>query len=186
MEMTNPTLATRAAAGLCAALISAMSLVACGGDDDSSAGDEPVERSTCDPDETDCDESADEPEPEPRGSKPARDRDERPDEPSESPELTAESAALSADEFCTVFARQEASGFYQQAEKPSGARRVSQRLTDLAGEAPRAIRDDLELLAQLYGEIADAKGDPDKIAAIDSSGLREADRHLKRWERKHC
>lgn len=184
--MTMATLATRAAVGVCAAL---MSLAACGGADDSSSADptpqatEPTDQTSEEPRRASRNREAPSPTREPE-------RVEDP-KPSDGPAPADESegsgsSTMSADEFCDVYTRLESEEYFLQADTPTGARRVSKRLDRLSARAPEAIRADLELMADLYGQIADARGDEDKLAEIDTTGLRQTANHLRRWEKRRC
>lgn len=199
--MTKATLATRAAVGLSAALISALSLVACGSED--SGADEPVEETSelvddsaddsADDAVEDADEDADESAKRRDRERPAT-RDERRHEPSEQDEETASqssesnvaSGTMSAQEFCAAYTRYETNGVFAEADSPTGARQAADRLDRLASRAPRAIEEDIQLMARLYGEIADANGDEDELAEIDASDLPATQKHLERWQKKHC
>jgi hypothetical protein len=135
--MTRATLATRAAAGLSAALISAMSLVACGGNDDSGA-DEPAEETTelTDDSADTADESAEETvkrrdrEGSATRDERRRDRSEPDEEPaSSSSDSEADEAeepeTLSAAAFCDIYTRYETKGVFAEADTPDGARRAA-------------------------------------------------------------
>jgi hypothetical protein len=194
--MTRATLATRTAAGLSAALISAMSLVACGGGEDSST-DEPVEEETTEAVDDPADDSvADEDE-----SAQRRDRDRsatrderRDDRPGRRKEPATDQTvstsegpgAMSPSRFCDRYQRYETKGVFAEADTPAGAQRAADRLEELALRTPPAIRDDIELMARLFGEIAEANGDQDKLAEIDASELPATQKHLERWQKKHC
>jgi hypothetical protein len=93
---------------------------------------------------------------------------------------------MSPPEFCDTYTSKEAMELFRGADTPAGARKVGKWLDELAVRTPKRIRSDVELMAKLYGEIADAKGDEDKIAQIDTSRLQETADHLQRWQKKHC
>ena len=191
--MTRATVVTRAAAAVTAAVFAGMSLVACGGDD--SGAEEPVEETVEQTDESVDDEAeaADR-------SKQRRDRDQsatrdedrdessaaEEETASETSSATSESKLLTAKEFCTLYTRYETNGVFADADTPKGARRAADRLERLAERAPRALVEDIELMARLFAEIAAANGDRDKLAQIDASGLPETKEHLERWRKKHC